>query len=101
MPSSQPRPLHRLASIVGLKQGMGVTLAPILILTPARPAPRTTMPWRVEGRDAVAHHDRRKVPDTSAGLSHINSVMRNYIGEKNRYLSPPGFEIIGNKLIKL
>ena len=81
MPSSQPRPLHRLPSIVGRELGMGVTLTPILIPTPARPVPLTIMPWRVEGSDAVAHHVRHKIPDTSTGLSHINSVMRNNLGE--------------------
>ncbi len=64
MPSLQPQPLHRLPSTVTRKPSTEAALAPV----PARPAPVATMAPRVEGRNAVAIHNRHTAPDTTAGL---------------------------------
>lgn len=63
MPSPRPYPLHRLPSSVTRKPAVEVTPIP----APGHPAPVGTVAQRVEGRDAVAHHDRRTIPDTLSG----------------------------------
>lgn len=76
MSSPLLQPLQRLPSICTRKQR--VEAAP----TPAHPAPFANMAQRVEGRNAVVDHDRLKVPDALAGMSHLNSGMSIKMGEQ-------------------
>lgn len=46
--------------------------------TPTHSASITSMAQRVKGRNAV-DHDHRKVPDTLAGMSYIDKLIKNLI----------------------
>lgn len=74
-----------------------MTVVPAPVPAPVHPAPDTNVARSVEGRNAVADRNRHAPPDTLAGLSNINSVLRNNIGEQKRHLSLPVCEFIKNK----
>lgn len=57
-----------------------MTVVPAPVPAPVHPAPDTNVARSVEGRNAVADRNRHAPPDTLAGLSNINSVLRNNIG---------------------
>lgn len=74
-----------------------MTVVPTPVPAPVHPAPDTNVARSVEGRNAVADRNRHAPPDTLAGLSNINSVLRNNIGEQKRHLSLHVCEFIKNK----
>lgn len=76
MSSPLPQTLQRLSCICSRKQRVEATP------TPTHPAPFANMGQRAEGRNAVVDHDRHKVPDTLAGMSHLNSGMSIKMGEQ-------------------
>lgn len=74
-----------------------MTVVPAPVPAPVHPAPATNVAQSVGGRNAVADRNRHAPPDTLAGLSNMNSVLRNDIDEQKRHLSLPVCEIIKNK----